>query len=90
MATVYKTTVFYPNERPHQGDAPLTELWARISAISGTYISGPEIQDLGPGTGGFTTSRRWASMLSAQTFIDNINELMVGYDKTTTITEEVT
>jgi hypothetical protein len=90
MTTVYKTTVFYPNERPHPGDAPLTALWDRISPISGTYISGPEIHDLGPGTGGFTTIRRWASMLAAQTFIDNVNELMVGYEKTTTITEEVT
>jgi hypothetical protein len=90
MATVYKTTVFYPNERPHQGNASLTELWSRLLAFSGSYVSGPEIQDLGPGTGGFTTVRRWASMLAAQTYIDCVNELMASYEKTAIITEEVT
>jgi hypothetical protein len=89
MTTIYKTTVFYPSTRPREGDAPLSDLRSRISAISDSCISGPDQQDLGPGTGGFTTIRRWTSMLAAQTFINDINEVMAEYDRTATITEEV-
>jgi hypothetical protein len=88
MTTVYKTTVNYPNNKP--GESDLTELWSRLRAVNIGYISGPETQDLGPGTGGFTSIRYWDSMLAAQTYIDYINELMTSYEKTAIITEEVT
>jgi hypothetical protein len=89
MATVFKTTVFYPDTRPHEGDPELVSLLERISALSGSYISGPEVTDLGPGTGGFTTIRRWASNEVAQRFIDDVNETIVSYTKTTSIDQEV-
>ena len=89
MTTIYKTTVNYPNNRATEGDSSLTELWSRIRHINSSYISGPDVQDLGPGTGGFTTVRRWASYEAAQTYINAVNELMSSYEKTATITEEV-
>jgi hypothetical protein len=89
MTTIYKTTVNYPNDKPEEGDASLTELYRRLINISGRYISEPEIQDPDPIAGGYTIARRWSTNEAAQTYVNDVNELMASYEKTVTITEEV-
>jgi hypothetical protein len=92
MTTVYKTTVHYPSTKPTTDDnSPLGEFYRRIHHLTAKLVNGPdsaaEVQDLGPD--GFTTSRYWVDSEAAQMFIDCVNETMVDYEKTTTITEEV-
>jgi hypothetical protein len=89
MPTIYKTTVNYPNDRPLDGNPQLTEIWSRLTALSNSYVSGPEILDPDPIAGGYTINRRWSTNEAAQSYVNDVNELMTSYEKTVTITEEV-